>query len=122
MKTYILSLGAIALVSSFAFAEGDAKAERDGKKKRPNPAEIFKHLDKDGSGSVSKDEFLAGPRAQKNPERAAEIFGKIDKDSSGDVTRDEFAQFQKHRKNHKAGDRPKDRKPEGDAAPGGAIE
>lgn len=119
MKTTVLSLGVIALVTSFAFAEGD-KPNRD--KKPRNPAEIFKHLDKDSSGTISKEEFLAGRRAQKNPERAAEIFGKIDKDSSGDITRDEFAHLMNHRKDRKPEDRAEGRTREGSSAPNGAIE
>lgn len=88
MKTTITTLGMLALASSISFAEGDRKPQR----KPHNPAKIIEHLDKDGSGTVSKDEFLGSERAQNNPDRAAKAFDHIDADGNGELTTQEFAE------------------------------
>ena len=91
-------------------------------RKRPNPAEIFKHLDKDGNGSISKQEFLSGERAQKNPEMAGKMFDKLDADSSGDISRDEFANRPRQNDRRRPGDRPREKDGAGNDAPGPVIE
>ena len=48
---------------------------------RPNPEEMFKRLDKNGDGKVTKDEA---------PERMAQNFDKIDKNGDGAITQDEL--------------------------------
>lgn len=88
MKTTIQILGVLALAGSISLAEGDRKGDR----KRPNPADIIKKLDTDGSGSISKSEFMAGERAQKDPERAAKAFAHMDDDGDGELTTKDFAQ------------------------------
>lgn len=40
-------------------------------------------LDTDGDGRVSQAEFLAGPRAQENAERATQMFGRLDANKDG---------------------------------------
>ena len=70
---------------------------------RPNPEEVFKKLDANGDGSVSLDEFKAGPRAPKEADKAQEIFGKIDKDGNGSASLEEF---KAHRPPHGPGGRP----------------
>jgi collagen type III alpha len=61
---------------------------------RPNPAEMFKRLDKDGDGKVSKEEA---------PERMKENFDKMDANKDGFLTPDEL----------------KAHRPEGPGGPGG---
>lgn len=59
-------------------------------KGRPSPEKMIEHLDTDKDGSISEDEFKAGPRAKENPERAMEMFKKIDADKDGKLTLDEI--------------------------------
>lgn len=90
MKRSIPILAILALSGSVALAEGPGKGDR----KRPDGRKIIEHLDKDGNGTVSKQEFTSGERAQKNPEMAEKMFAKIDADSNGEISAEEFA---KHR-------------------------
>ncbi len=113
MKTCIPILGAMAIATSLTYAQ-DGPEGRKGPggsgKGRPNPERIFKKLDADNNGSVSLDEFKAGPRAQKDPEKAEEIFKRIDKDGNGELSLEEF-------KNHRPPHRRRPGKREGDDAP-----
>lgn len=45
---------------------------RAGKGKRPDPDAVFEHMDKDGDGMISKDEFKAGAKAQHDGKPPAE--------------------------------------------------
>ncbi len=65
-------------------------AEEGAKKPKGNPEEMFKKLDKDANGSVSKEEFLAGPFGKKDPTKAEETFKKKDKDGDGSLSKEEF--------------------------------
>jgi hypothetical protein len=79
---------------------------------RPNPEEVFKKLDANGDGSVSLEEFKAGPRAPKEADKAQEVFSKIDKDGSGGISLEEF---KAHRPPHgPGGGRP--------GGPGGGVD
>lgn len=72
-------------------AEGDKKrGNRDGDRPHMKPEDVFKKVDADNSGDISLAEFKAGPRAQKNPEKAEEYYKKIDGNSDGKVTLEEF--------------------------------
>ena len=72
-------------------ADGDKKrGGRDGDRPHMKPEDVFKKLDGDNSGDISLAEFKAGPRAQKNPEKAEEHYKKIDANSDGKVTLEEF--------------------------------
>jgi hypothetical protein len=97
MRTYLHIIGAMVIATSLTLAQdgpkGPKKHGKDGKG-RPNPEAIFKKLDADGSGSVSLEEFKAGPRGKENPEKAGEFFKKIDKDSNGELS---FEEFKSHR-------------------------
>jgi Ca2+-binding EF-hand superfamily protein len=91
-----LTLAALFVSASLAIAaEGDKpKKPGEGKAgdgKRPNPEEIFKKLDANSDGSVSKDEYMAGPRAKQDPAKAGEGFSRLDKDSDGKLSKEEFA-------------------------------
>ena len=91
MKTTIQTLVILALAGSITCAQDDRERKRENRE-RPNPAEIMKKLDTNGDGSISKDEFLAGERAQNNPERAAKAFTHMDSDGDGQLSPKDFAQ------------------------------
>src|SRR5688572_7541411 len=114
MKTLITTIAAAALMTMVSYAEEKPPGRPPGGGpggppgggpggKRPNPEEVFKKLDANNDGSVSLDEFKAGPRGKEDPERAQEVFGKIDADSSGGISADEF---KAHRPPHGAGGPP----------------
>lgn len=98
MKT-ILAGGILASVlASAAMAEGErrpdgARPPHDGEK-RPflgGPDEMFKHMDKDGDGNISMQEFFASPRMERLPEeKREEIFGRLDRDGDGLIEREEI--------------------------------
>jgi Ca2+-binding EF-hand superfamily protein len=74
-----------------AIAAVGVNAQDAGKKKAPmNPEEMFKKLDKDGNGSVSKEEFMASPGAKKDATKAEERFGKMDKNKDGSLSKEEM--------------------------------
>lgn len=108
MRTYISTIGAMAVAASLCFGEDQPPKGPGGpggpggpeRGKRPPPEEVFKKLDTSGDGTLSLDEFKAGPMAQKKPDKAEEIFKKIDADSNGSVTLEEF---KKHRPPHGPG-------------------
>jgi hypothetical protein len=89
MKSLLLSL---LLVPALAMAADEAKPKKPGKggDKRPTPEEAFKKLDTNSDGTVSLEEFKAGPRGKKDAAKAEEAFKKMDKDSDGKLTLDEF--------------------------------
>ncbi len=112
MKTCIYTFGALVAAASLSFGQdgppkgpgGPGGPDGPDKGKRPPPEEIFKKLDTNTDGSLSLDEFKAGPRGQKDPAKAEEVFKKMDADSNGSVTLEEF-------KNHHP--------PHGPGGPGG---
>lgn len=100
--TSILAITASAFVATAA--EGDKPAETkpaapaaEGKKGH-NPEEAFKKLDSNNDGSISLDEFKAGPMGKKDPAKAEEIFKKKDKNSDGKLEKGEFAGHGKKQK------------------------
>ena len=96
----ILTLTALFVSASLALAaEGDKpKKPGEGGKppggpgdgKRPNPEEVFKKVDANADGSVSKDEFMAAPFAKKDAAMAEKRFTTQDKDKDGKLTKEEF--------------------------------
>lgn len=87
MKSITSILAILALAATVNAA--DEKKPEAGKKKA-SPEEMFKKLDKDANGSVSKEEFLASPQAKKDEAKATERFGKMDKDSNGSLSLEEM--------------------------------
>lgn len=96
MKQLLLSL---LLAPAIAFAADEAKpaapekaptAPAEGGKGKADPEKAFKKLDSNADGSVSLEEFKAGPMGKKDPAKAEEIFKKKDKDSDGKLTLEEF--------------------------------
>ncbi len=118
MKAFVSTLSILALAATLNAAEGDKKPEGDAPKKpsaegdapkRPsaegdkgkpkfNPEEMFKRLDKDSNGSISKEEFLASPGAKKDAAKAEERFGKMDKNSDGSLSKEEMTHAPKKKK------------------------
>lgn len=94
-----LALLALSAITSFA-AEGDAPKKPDGDKGKPkmNPEARFKMLDKDGNGSISKEEWMASPMGKKDATKAGEMFTRMDKDSDGSLTKEEMAAAGKKKK------------------------
>ena len=95
MKSLLTTFGALAFAGTLALAEDKPPGPPPGGpggdgKGRPNPEEVFKKLDANADGSITLDEFKAGPRAQKDPAHAEEAFKKMDKDGDGKVTLEEF--------------------------------
>lgn len=90
MKAISSILAILALAATINAAEGDAKKEGDKGKPKMSPEEMFKKLDKDGNGSVSKEEYMASPGAKKDAAKAAERFGKMDKNSDGSLSKEEM--------------------------------
>ena len=69
MRIVIFAAAAAALLSSVSIAQAQA----------PAPADIVKQWDKDGDGSVSKDEWVAAGRP-------AERFDVVDANKDGKIT------------------------------------
>lgn len=91
MKAITSILATLALAATIHAAEGDApKKPAEGGKPKMNPEEVFKKLDKDANGSLSKEEFMASPQAKKDEAKATERWTKLDKDANGSVTKEEF--------------------------------
>ena len=91
--TSLLAILALSAITSFA-ADGDAPKKPEGGDKgkaKGTPEERFKMLDKDGNGSISKEEWMASPFAQKDATKAGEIFTRLDKDANGSLTKEEMA-------------------------------
>jgi hypothetical protein len=112
----ILTLCALFISASFTFgAEGDKPKKGPGDGPRPSPEEMMKRLDTNTDGAVSKEEFLASPRAQKDPASAGKRFDDLDKDKDGKLNKDEFkAMGDRRGKKGGPGDRPGERRPGGD--------
>ena len=90
MKSVLLTLLAVPFLAVSVHAQD--KPGKPGKPEKPkmDPAEMFKKLDTNSDNSLSLEEFKAGPRWAKNPEKAEGAFKKRDKDSDGKITLEEF--------------------------------
>lgn len=103
MKRLIVTLSALACAATLSFAEEAKPGEQPGKgggpgdHKRPDPEQVFKKLDSSADGSLSIEEFKAGPMGKKDPAKAEEIFKKSDADKDGKVTLEEFKKAHQHR-------------------------
>lgn len=72
--------------------------ERDGKHGRPpfRGGEMFKRMDEDGDGLITKEEFFASPRLTRLPEKKREeIFARLDSDGNGSLDKREIHRIRK---------------------------
>jgi len=53
-------------------------------------AKQFDKLDKNADGSLSKDEFMAAPKNQADPEKGGRVFARKDKDANNALSKEEF--------------------------------
>jgi len=93
MKIRICTLSALALATSLSFAQDKPAAPHQGpggagKHPQLSPEERFKKLDTNGDGSLTLDEFKAGPMGKHE-----DIFKKMDANSDGKVTLEEYKAF-----------------------------
>ncbi len=65
-----------------------ATAADKGDKK--DPEAILKALDSNKDGSVSKEEYLASKKAQKDTDKAGKHFEKLDANKDGKLSKEEF--------------------------------
>jgi hypothetical protein len=100
MKTLLTMTTLLAIATGFATAE-EGKPGKPGRpggpggpggdgKGRPGPEQIIQRLDTDKDGSVSLEEFKAGPRAKQDPSKAEEMFKKLDTNTDGKISLEEF--------------------------------
>ncbi len=82
------SLALVAIATSALLLP--VRAEEGADKPKTDPAKAFAKIDANSDGSVTKAEFVASPRGQKDPEKAASKFTKMDADANGSVSLDEF--------------------------------
>lgn len=104
MKT-ILTLCALSICCAMTLRAADETAKKPGDGKHVAPEEVFKKLDTNGDGFLSKEEFLASPRAKKDPAAAEKRYAELDKKGDGKVTLEEFKAGMQHGKKP-AGDAP----------------
>lgn len=98
MKTILVGGILAGVLTSAVVAEGERRPggerpERDGKRipHRGGPEEMFKHMDRDRDGKISKREFFASPRMQSLPEEKREaFFSRLDSDGDGFVSGEEI--------------------------------
>lgn len=96
----ITTLCALAFCGALSLHAADKpkKGGPGGDKPHMTPEEIFKKLDTDGDGSLSKEEFMAGPKAKADPAKGEEHFKAMDKDNDGKLTLEEFKAGAMHHK------------------------
>jgi Ca2+-binding EF-hand superfamily protein len=85
-----LMLSALLLSASFAPAAD--------KSDKANPEAIFKKLDSNNDGSVTKEEYLASKRAQKDTDKAGKRFEKLDANKDGKLSKEEMSAGEKAKK------------------------
>ncbi len=90
MKNILTSIIAVAALS-FAVTTASAAKPGKGEKKKGDPAAMFAKIDSNSDGSISLDEWKAGPAGKKDAVKAEEVFKKKDKDSDGKLTKEEAA-------------------------------
>lgn len=60
------------------------------------PADMFKRMDEDGDGNITKEEFFTGPRLDRLPaEKREKIFERLDQNGDGVLSREEIRKIRK---------------------------
>lgn len=98
MKTILVSGLLAGLLASAAMAQGERSADgqrplRDGERHPPRggPEEVFRDMDRDDDGKISKREFFASPRMERlTLGKREEIFARLDSDGDGFLVREEL--------------------------------
>ncbi len=85
-----LLLVGLALVIGATSASAFPDKKKDGKKPKKTVEERFKALDKDESGDLTLEEFLAPIKKDEAKEKAKEVFKKKDKNGDEKLTLEEF--------------------------------
>ena len=85
-----LILSALLLSASFATAAD--------KTDKADPEAIFKKLDANNDGSVTKEEYMASKKAQKDTDKAGKHFDKLDANKDGKLTKEEMSAGEKGKK------------------------
>ena len=70
-----------------ALAEETKEADAPKKPHKPDMKQVFKKKDKDGDGSLSKEEFVG---KAKDAAKAEAAFAKKDKNGDGKISEEEF--------------------------------
>ena len=84
--------------------EGRGKEGRRGRHMGP-PDEMFRKLDKDSDGKITREEFFAAPRMVSLPEeKRALIFERIDGNEDGVITQEEIFNMRADPKRRAMGD------------------
>ncbi len=95
MKAFLIPAVVLTLNIPAAFAQGGGQGGAEGPKgHRPSPEKVLEHLDSNKDGKVSLDEWKAGPRGKKNPEKAEAKFKKLDTNQDGTLSLDELKAHQ----------------------------
>lgn len=118
MRTTLVTVILAGIFASPAMAEGEIRPEKgdrprhwggeghDGgkhmdreRRERPpfgNPGEMFRRMDKDRDGRITKGEFFAAPRMEGLPEEKRErIFSRLDRDSDGVISEEEIREMRR---------------------------
>ncbi|QTN34209.1 EF-hand domain-containing protein [Akkermansiaceae bacterium] len=119
MKTILVTLFLAGILTPATMAEGDLRRPGEGMPERPhpearpgkeggrrmemegrdvrerqpfgNPGEMFRRMDKDLDGNITKQEFFAAPHIQRLPEdKRIKIFARLDGDGDGMVSKEEI--------------------------------
>jgi hypothetical protein len=128
-RTLLLSGLAALFLAAGAMAEdkpgqkkpGDAKrppmGKFDGKGKGQLAEAMFKRLDADGDGKISKDEFkkfgenAPGGKLKDRPQVGEKMFERLDANSDGFISADEFKKLGEMLQDRKGGGKPGERPP-----------
>ena len=98
MKTIIAGGMVAGILSSLATGQVERRPEeprpRREIERRPHMGgqeEVFKHMDRDGDGKISKREFFASPRMEHLPEdQRNAFFARLDRDEDGSISAEEI--------------------------------